>query len=130
MYHTKIRDDKTKKGTIISKRYSEFDQLHKAVCVIILIITLPFFINLTPKSQLKKEFPDMDFMDLPKKHLVGSLSKETVESRRVMLEMYLQALVQRPEIRTSPIFIEFIQGYTAPPSSSKKNKKISVSSEL
>jgi hypothetical protein len=73
--------------------------------------------------QLKKEFPEMEFMDLPKKHLVGSLSKETVESRRVMLEMYLQALVQRPEIRSCSVFHDFISGYTAPPSAKKIKKQ-------
>lgn len=69
--------------------------------------------------KLKKEFPAKDFVELPKKHIIGSLAKSTVESRRVMLEIYLQALVQKDEIRRSDVFLDFIKGYSSLPANKR-----------
>ncbi|EFA81992.1 pleckstrin domain-containing protein [Heterostelium album PN500] len=71
----------------ISKRYSDFDSLHK---------------------KLKRKYPDADIRDLPKKHLINSLGTNTVESRRVMLEVFLQDLFQKETIKNSSYLLNFI----------------------
>jgi len=89
VYHVQIRNDATNKKTDITKRYSDFDHLYK---------------------KLKKQFGSSEEIpELPKKHIIGSMSKDTVESRRVMLELFLQNCVQKDLIRNSDVFIHFLR---------------------
>lgn len=48
-------------------------------------------------------------MQLPKKHLIGNLAKDIVESRRVMLETFLEDILIKPDICHSSEFVIFLQ---------------------
>ncbi|KAG5438838.1 hypothetical protein PCANB_002558 [Pneumocystis canis] len=67
-------------GWILGRRYSEFFHLHQ---------------------QLKAHFPKVKNIDLPKKSVVLKMQKSFVEGRRIMLEKYLQTLLQIPEVCAS-----------------------------
>eukprot|EP01133_Synstelium_polycarpum_P015862 gene15862-18848_t len=88
LYIIDIVNETTGDVYTISKRYSDFDNLHK---------------------KLKKKFPEADLKDLPKKHLINSLGSNTVESRRVMLEVFLQDLFQKETIKNSSYLLAFIK---------------------
>ncbi|KYQ90374.1 pleckstrin (PH) domain-containing protein [Tieghemostelium lacteum] len=88
LYHISISKDSSDEVITITKRYSDFDHLSK---------------------KLKKKFPDQEFKELPKKHLINSLGTSTVESRRIMLELFLQHCFQLDTIKQSSHIINFIQ---------------------
>ncbi|KTW32246.1 uncharacterized protein T551_00337 [Pneumocystis jirovecii RU7] len=67
-------------GWILGRRYSEFFHLHQ---------------------RLKAHFPKVRNIELPKKSVVLKMQKSFIEGRRVMLEKYLQTLLQIPEVCAS-----------------------------
>ncbi|GAM23362.1 hypothetical protein SAMD00019534_065370 [Acytostelium subglobosum LB1] len=88
VYIIDIVNEGTGEVSSLSKRYSDFDHLHK---------------------KLKKKFPDTGIRDLPKKHLLNNLGTNTVESRRVMLEVFLQDLFQKELLKNSELLLKFIR---------------------
>eukprot|EP01102_Stenamoeba_stenopodia_P015097 TRINITY_DN5109_c0_g2_i1.p1 TRINITY_DN5109_c0_g2~~TRINITY_DN5109_c0_g2_i1.p1 ORF type:complete len:1273 (+),score=217.68 TRINITY_DN5109_c0_g2_i1:180-3998(+) len=92
VYSINICNRQTGYTRTIYKRYREFHSLHK---------------------QLKKKFVGHVFRNrLPGKQVLGNLSKETVESRRIMLENYLQSLLSDQNIdfiKSSPDFAQFLE---------------------
>ncbi|KAF2075267.1 hypothetical protein CYY_003443 [Polysphondylium violaceum] len=91
IYYINIINESSGEKFDISKRYSDFDHLNK---------------------KLKKKFPDVQLKELPKKHFMNSLGSNTVESRRLMLELYLQHLFQIESIQKSPVLWSFIKSET------------------
>jgi len=91
IYYINIINESTGETFDISKRYSDFDHINK---------------------KLKKKFPDVQLKELPKKHFMNSLGSNTVESRRLMLELYLQHLFQIESIQKSTVLWSFIKSET------------------
>jgi len=79
--------DKNQISTIY-KRFREFDALHKII---------------------KKHFPNYNFNNLPPKMVMGSLNKETVESRRIILETYISSLLEKEDVFSSIEIQEFLE---------------------
>ncbi|KAJ1954568.1 Serine/threonine-protein kinase Sgk2, partial [Dispira parvispora] len=75
----------------ITKRYSDFDQLH---------------------TRLTLEFPQRTLPTLPPKRLFGSnLSTEFVLARREQLNQYLDALLRHPDLRQTEIVKTFFEDW-------------------
>jgi len=72
----------------VIRRYSEFDALY---------------------NKLKKTFPHLKFVSLPKKHILGNLGTDIVESRRVVLETFLEDILIKPEVSSCSDFVIFLQ---------------------
>jgi hypothetical protein len=89
-YSININNRTTGFTCTIYKRYREFHSLNK---------------------QLRRKYPGHVFRNpLPHKQMLGNLSKETVESRRILLENYLQALLSDSEdFLKSPDFLSFLE---------------------
>ena len=51
----------------------------------------------------------MEFIPLPKKHIIFNLSKDTVESRIIMLEIFLEDLLMKKNICNNSDFVIFLQ---------------------
>ena len=47
-------------------------------------------------------------MQLPKKHIIGNLARDIIESRRVMLETFLEDVLAKPEVCQSSEFVIFL----------------------
>eukprot|EP01132_Coremiostelium_polycephalum_P005200 gene5200-6476_t len=94
IYYIDIVNESTGEVYTITKRYSDFDTLHK---------------------KLERKFPEVNLKELPKKHLINSLGTNTVESRRIMLEVFLQNLFQIDVIKSSPYLMNFIKPNQTPP---------------
>merc|ERR1712137_335585 len=58
---------------------------------------------------LRKKFPDCNLMQLPKKHIIGNMKKDIVESRQIMLETFLDDILTKPEICASSELFIFLQ---------------------
>ncbi|EMR09289.1 hypothetical protein PNEG_02250 [Pneumocystis murina B123] len=94
-------------GWILGRRYSEFFHLHQ---------------------RLKMYFPKVRNIDLPKKSVVLKMQKSFVEGRRIMLEKYLQTLLQIPEVCSSKELRIFLsQQNSTLPSLQKNSDLISYS---
>merc|ERR1712137_240672 len=57
---------------------------------------------------LRKKFPDHDFVDLPKKHMINNLKSDVVQARQVMLETFLEDLLSKSQVRESSEVIIFL----------------------
>ncbi|EGC34238.1 hypothetical protein DICPUDRAFT_153591 [Dictyostelium purpureum] len=107
VYNISISDDETGECFNIVKRYSDFDNLNK---------------------KLTKKFPTEKLKDLPKKHYINSLGSNTVESRRLMLEVYLQHLFQIESIKQSIYLKNFISQPSLNEQSAENSQTTSPSS--
>jgi len=87
-YKLSITDRETNQKYLIYKRFREFDALHKLI---------------------KKRFPNYNFNHLPPKMVMGSLNKEIVESRRIMLETYITSLLSKEDVFSSSEIKEFFE---------------------
>lgn len=77
----------TKRGWLVTRRFSEFVQLHSA---------------------LRDKYSAVRSLDFPQKRLVTSLSSSLLEHRRAGLEKYLQALLGIPEVCEERILRSFL----------------------
>jgi len=88
----------------VYRRYREFDELHKAV---------------------RKKFDHHTFVPLPKKHFINNLKNDIVESRRIVLETFLEDALMKPDVCNSSEFVIFLMpsdNYTDAQTLSTKSK--------
>jgi hypothetical protein len=81
----------------------------RVIAMMLTVTDRPLHNNVSASVQLKKKFPHLKFVSLPKKHLLGNMGSEIVSSRRVMLENFLEDLLMKPEVRASSELIIFLQ---------------------
>ena len=87
-YSIQVTSEGREEPYVVYRRYREFDAIWRT---------------------LRKKFPQCNLMQLPKKHIMGNLKKDIVESRQVMLETFLEDILTKPAIcQSSELFI-FLQ---------------------
>jgi len=69
-------------------------------------------------DELKKKYPSYIFPPMPSKKLFGSLTKETVQQRQVVLQDYMQRILTNNTLRSDELVLGFIDpsGYMSAPS--------------
>eukprot|EP01103_Thecamoeba_quadrilineata_P012404 TRINITY_DN3192_c0_g1_i2.p1 TRINITY_DN3192_c0_g1~~TRINITY_DN3192_c0_g1_i2.p1 ORF type:complete len:676 (-),score=126.36 TRINITY_DN3192_c0_g1_i2:87-2114(-) len=82
----------------ITRRYREFDEL---------------------KKKLDSKYSDAKWLgDLPSKHIIRTMNKDVIESRRIMLDGFLQEILLHPQLRESIEVLFFLRTALPPPPSS------------
>ena len=87
----------------ISKRYSQFDALHKKLQQRQNSIALKKFL-----IHKDEQFKDIPLPPLPSKTISPLSTLEEIEGRKQLLEIYLRELLINPAVTCSPVFREFI----------------------
>lgn len=63
-------------------------------------------------TSLRQTFPDIfaeNKIDFPKKVLMGNFSQNLIEDRSAAFEFFLEFIVNKPQLRDSPHFVQFLQ---------------------
>lgn len=75
--------------------------------------------------KLRKKYPEEEFVELPKKHMINNLKSDVVHARQVMLEAFLEDILTKPDVRESSemvIFLSASDNYNTPTSTKKVTK--------
>lgn len=80
---------------------------------------------LTQCCQVRKKFDHHNFVPLPKKHFINNLKNDIVESRRIVLETFLEDALMKPDVCNSSELVIFLMpsdNYTDAQTLSTKTK--------